>query len=956
MKLIARLVELCGLNSHGRRRRSRIWSSVATSAQAIQQLETRCLMSASSAGERSGDHWSFSPESADGVTEAGGVSDPSVDGGTAGGTGSISCFADTSGTADFGVGDGSGTGGTGGGAGQVEVSLTALDPEMLEGPYEKSRLDEAVLRLSRTGSGVQPLDVRINLTGRAEVWTDYRVADMQRDSLEPGPVDGTEKYCVVTIPAGQPSVDFKLISMLDRQFESDENVKLEVVPHRGGNYSPAESATAEVQLIDATADLDMAAGPRDTNLMDDQYEDVEGSFIPKNSDFDLQRDMADHEWLSMHEHGLTSAEDDTVRLVITSRIRPDHDYSGPLSRMFFQVDFDPSSVRLYQYNRGSSSQRPGWQRVFVGNRFELDYEQQLELVVEGTRASRDRISLIWGGAVITERFLFDAVGYTCWDVDLDIDSSNTSDLQPPTRTGWQEQLEDSKYGIGKLIYPPPLPGAPTDPTVPPEGNGLKWTPVDFSTGWFPEGDAGVAFHHLGLQGESGAIRLWRKTGNSLQELKQQAIEDGGDLITVNRIYSREELAGVNRVYIEALVAQRRHDDLQGANRGCPSDLLTMRVYHRSDAGKRWRLAMKDSVKYLVTTDRDRFYPNLQFHRGERYWSGSLGHTGVVLRDSLISEAVYGHSDLPQFGQQLLDQELMERLGLKSETIRIIIEGRIKDNGFKCSIYRDYLSKDGLEYVLAFGGTDMELSDVVNDVLQGLGLSGTEWINGKTFEDQYILAMAVAQAFGEMLKETGLRGRATGHSLGGGLASAASVVCESYPLPAHTFNAAGLHINTITQRYDGVLQPDLPRTPNAFVRYWTEKAMVGRILAFSTAYDPLTFLQEHLGPLDYVGRIPQAIGKSVRLQSPFDTFVHTKKHLVAEAIRVVPDAEWLPGYKTYIVSLITWLMGVIKEHHLPLGRMLPHHGIRAVHYGLMVETPANQRNRLFDIFGDKDPDK
>lgn len=94
MKLVARLVELCGLNSQGRRRRSRIWSSVAASAQAIQQLETRCLMSASSAGERSGDHWSFSPESADGVTEAGGVSDPSVDGGAGGGTGSISCFAD----------------------------------------------------------------------------------------------------------------------------------------------------------------------------------------------------------------------------------------------------------------------------------------------------------------------------------------------------------------------------------------------------------------------------------------------------------------------------------------------------------------------------------------------------------------------------------------------------------------------------------------------------------------------------------------------------------------------------------------------------------------------------------------------------------------------------------------------------------------------------------------------
>ena len=831
-----------------------------------------------------------------------------------------------------------------------------MDQEFLEGPYEKSRQDEAVLRLSRTGAGVQPLDVRVNLTGRAEAWTDYRVADMQRDSLEPGPVDGTVKYCVVTIPAGQQSVDFKLISIQDRHFESDEDVKLEVVPHRGGNYSPAESAAGKVLLIDATADLDLAARPRDMELMDDVFEDTEGSFIPRNSDFDLQRDMADHEWLSMHEDGLTSAEDDTVRLVVTSKIRPNHDHAGPLSRMFFEVDFDPSSVRLYQYNRGSSSQRPGWQRVFVGNRFELDYEQRLELVVEGTRADRDRISLIWKSSTIAEKYLFDAASYTCWDVDLDIDSNNTSDLQPPSRNGWQEQLEDNRYGIGKLIYPPPLPGAPTDPTPAPPGNGLKWTPVDFSTGWFPDGEAGVAFHHLGLQGDSGAIRLWRKTGDSLQELKQQAIEDGGDLITVNRIYTREQLAGVNRVYIEALLAQRRHDDLQGANRGCPSDLLTMKVYYRADADEPWRLAMKDSVKYLVTTDRDRFYPNLQFHRGERYWSGSVGHTGVVLRDSLISEGVYGHSDLPQFGQQLLDQEMMERLGLSSDAVGRIIEGRIKDKGFKCSIYRDYLSEDGLDYVLAFGGTDMELSDIVNDILQGLGLSGSEWINGKTFEDQYIDAMDVAEAFGSMLAARGFRGRSTGHSLGGGLASAASVVCENYALPAHTFNAAGLHLNTITKRYNGVLQPDSPRTPNAFVRYWTERAMEGRILAFSTSYDPLTFVQEHLGPLQFVGRIPQAIGKAVRLQSPFDTFVSTNKHLIAEAIRVVPDTGWMENYKVYVVSLTGWLLGIIKQHYLPLGRMLPHHGIRAVHYGLMVQTPVNQRNRLFDIFGDKDPDK
>jgi hypothetical protein len=56
----------------------------------------------------------------------------------------------------------------------------------------------------------------------------------------------------------------------------------------------------------------------------------------------------------------------------------------------------------------------------------------------------------------------------------------------------------------------------------------------------------------------------------------------------------------------------------------------------------------------------------------------------------------------------------------------------------------------------------------------------------------------------------------------------------------------------------------------------------------------------------------------------------------------------------VAKLTFWIKDVIKEHHLPLGKMLPHHGIRAVHYGLMVHTPSMQRRRLFDIFGDKDP--
>jgi hypothetical protein len=287
---------------------------------------------------------------------------------------------------------------------------------------------------------------------------------------------------------------------------------------------------------------------------------------------------------------------------------------------------------------------------------------------------------------------------------------------------------------------------------------------------------------------------------------------------------------------------------------------------------------------------------------------------------------------------------------------MIQEGWGLEKGLKCLVYRDYLSPDGLDYVLAFAGTEADLCDIVNDVMQGLGLSPEDWKFTKTFENQYAKAIEISGYFGEAISVGGLRGRTTGHSLGGGLASAASVTCEAYDLPANTFNAAGLHINTITKRYDGMLLPDVPCTPNAFKKYWSEKAMEGRIVAFSTEYDPLTFVQENLGPVAYVGRIPQAIGRAVRLQSPFDTFVHANKYQIADAIRVVPDKYWMENYKFYVTKLVGWLSIIVYRNHLPLMRMLPHHGIRAVNYGLMVESVPLQRRRLFDIFGYDDPDK
>src|SRR5690606_10746763 len=120
---------------------------------------------------------------------------------------------------------------------------------------------------------------------------------------------------------------------------------------------------------------------------------------------------------------------------------------------------------------------------------------------------------------------------------------------------------------------------------------------------------------------------------------------------------------------------------------------------------------------------------------------------------------------------LLPKDLVE-LGVPQKVIMLIGEGS-GVAGFKSGMYLDHISR---KYVLAFAGTD-DGPDIVADIWQGLG----------GFTEQYNAAIEI----GRRLKDVAIfSGRAvlTGHSLGGGLASAAAVVSGFH---ADTFNAAGL---------------------------------------------------------------------------------------------------------------------------------------------------------------------
>lgn len=85
------------------------------------------------------------------------------------------------------------------------------------------------------------------------------------------------------------------------------------------------------------------------------------------------------------------------------------------------------------------------------------------------------------------------------------------------------------------------------------------------------------------------------------------------------------------------------------------------------------------------------------------------------------------------------------------------------------------------YVVAFRGSQ-SASDWGANIKQGVGLR----------TDHYNRALEIGE---RLIVPQGARVTLTGHSLGGGLASAASLAAE---LPAATFNAAGLSDRTLTQ--------------------------------------------------------------------------------------------------------------------------------------------------------------
>jgi hypothetical protein len=160
-------------------------------------------------------------------------------------------------------------------------------------------------------------------------------------------------------------------------------------------------------------------------------------------------------------------------------------------------------------------------------------------------------------------------------------------------------------------------------------------------------------------------------------------------------------------------------------------------------------------------------------------------------------------------------------------------------GLRAAVY-----ENNGRYVVAFAGTDpADLAlgpDLDTNANQALGLPGAQYAQVRAIADKANRAFGNSLAF-------------TGHSLGGGLAAYAALRTRR---PAVTFNAAGLHDNT--------LRSTLPGDPEAARR----EATNGLVRGYHVRNEPVSFGQNGDG-FDGDDDIPSAVGHQIELSMPDD---------------------------------------------------------------------------------------
>ena len=472
----------------------------------------------------------------------------------------------------------------------------------------------------------------------------------------------------------------------------------------------------------------------------------------------------------------------------------------------------------------------------------------------------------------------DAVNFGVVTLDLDIDSDNTGLING---SAWEELLEDNQYGLGKLVLQSSVLAGHTPPATL-----ADFTPVQLKlpAGLDATDPALTVRIDFFAATTAGVIKVWTLPKDDLGRIDADA-NNGGHRVLEGGEYTLDKLnysaaTGLITLYIDGakqsnIVTLKELEDV-----GKPQE--TIKATLTNVAGGN----VSDEVKYIVTNPRSIFW-ELQ--------------TRPELRSELAARGVYNVStrtsaDLPDFSlRQLTYSELIE-IGLRPDIAQLLTNFS-GVNGFAATLYQDYITGPN-QFNVAFAGTD-DLLDWVVNVFQGFGVDATQYLAAQQIGFELLQKLGIGNVVG------------SGHSLGGGLASAAAVAGG---IPTHTFNAAGLNVNTLFDEFGEII-------PGAYNRYQAANTF---ITAHYVDWDVLSFVQDHS-----LGVMPTAIGFRVKYDGPYDVAVGVLSPIAAalEAAALVVSIPGGPvaGAVTAAAGLAFGAWPLVQSHLHP-----------AILYGLLVD--------------------
>ncbi|MDB4640376.1 hypothetical protein OAF56_01970 [Pirellulaceae bacterium] len=666
------------------------------------------------------------------------------------------------------------------------VSISAEDSSMSEVPEALTNkdYDTATFRISRAERDddlEHDTIVYFTVSGREADPEPDRLAEPRKDwrsvergiaksvgyrKLEDGVIDWVY---ATTIKAGEDHVDLEIFAVNDSDWEHyddgnknetvvfmlvdefEKKINGKVFKTRARYSIDAGKNQASAEIIDKTAELRI-------NEYSSDEEDDPGVVVQLNSDDDNRDGVPD-----FYNGESETKDDDLVKVSLIDRIPFDLEYE----KDYFTLRFDNSVIRLWHNATKEVSEKFEAAEISSETIFE---EGSYQFYVEGVQLKDATVELVWHKSHDEghKTFVFDTFKVLVWGIDVDIDSDNNGSIG---HSQWEEELESSKYGLGKLILPEsselsqPVPIAIQIPSFIGEEN----TKVKIS---------------YQRNSSAGSISIYRekRTGEN-----KGGIRDGGDYVATDIEYTLKELGYDSKtstitlwVYGEDETKIKTWFDLQSL--GQPQEFIevTLITQEMPEA--------KDKVKYLVAGKPDKssygyqLSPDVDDKHSSIFWA--LQEEPQV-RASLAAEAVYLLKDLPNAGLRILLEDDLKEMGIASSVISML--NKRKDNvpnGFTAALYRDYIAGPK-SYMISYAGTNPDkLEDWVNNIGQ-IAADGSP---------QYNTAMVIASNLKRKSNEYGIDTlAATGHSLGGGMASAASVWAG---IRAFTFNAAGLSRKTI----------------------------------------------------------------------------------------------------------------------------------------------------------------